>query len=496
MNDSAVWQMSGEAIAREINSGNLPPEDAVETFCQRARKFNPQLNAFLEIYSEEDISSQLTVLKKRLSGKENLPLAGVPLAIKDNICIRRKRVTCASKILANFVSPYSATVIELLERAGAIFVGKTNLDEFAMGSSTENSAFGPTRNPWNLDCVPGGSSGGSAAAVAAGLVPLSLGSDTGGSIRQPAAFCGITGLKPTYGLVSRYGLVAFASSLDQIGPFARDIGDIALMLEVISGADHRDSTSLSEPSIPYRKLLKTANLKGKVVGLPKEYFTGGISPEVEKSIQDAQQIFRESGVEFRQISLPHTNYAVAAYYIIAPAEASSNLSRYDSVRYGYREEAADLIDTYKQSRASGFGTEVKRRIMLGTYVLSAGYYEAYYGRAQRVRTRIREDFIKAFQDVDFILTPTAPTPAFTLGEKITDPLQMYLSDIFTIAVNLAGIAAISLPCGFSKEGLPIGMQLIFPPGKEAELLQAASIYQQQTAWHKYFPERFNNAATI
>jgi len=403
------------------------------------------------------------------------------------MCTTDGETNCASHILNSFIPPYPATVIEKLKEAGCIIIGKTNLDEFAMGSSTENSAFQITRNPWNSNYIPGGSSGGSAAAVAAGEVPLALGPDTGGSIRQPASMCGIVGIKPTYGRVSRYGLVAFASSLDQIGPLARDVTDCALLLEVISGKDKMDSTSLKHPVPDYLEFL-IPELKGIKIGLPQEYFIPGMEKEVKGKIMQATRVLEDLGAKIEKVSLPHTEYAVATYYLIATAEASSNLARYDGVKYGHRTQGkTDLIGMYKKTRSEGFGEEVKRRIMLGTYVLSKGYYEDYYGKAQRVRTLIKEDFDRVFQNFDAILTPTSPTVAFKVGEKIDDPLKMYLSDVFTISANLAGIPGISIPCGFGRDNLPIGLQILGKPFEEETVLRIAYAYEQNTEWHKRTP---------
>jgi aspartyl-tRNA(Asn)/glutamyl-tRNA(Gln) amidotransferase subunit A len=405
------------------------------------------------------------------------------VAIKDLICTQGIRTTCGSHILDNFVPTYDATVTVRLKKAGAVFVGKTNMDEFAMGSSTENSHFGPTRNPWDLERIPGGSSGGSAASVAAGECILSLGSDTGGSIRQPAACCGIVGLKPTYGRVSRYGLVAFASSLDQIGPFAKDVEDAALMLNAISGHEPRDSTSVNLPVPDYTKFLIN-DIRGMVLGVPREAFGEGIDPEVEATVREAIRTLEKLGAKMVDVSLPHSEYAVAVYYIIAPAEASSNLARYDGVKYGFRARGAyDLLEMYKETRSQGFGSEVKRRIMLGTYALSAGYYDAYYRKASQVRTLIGRDFEKAFAQCDALILPTAPTPAFKLGEKVDDPLQMYLSDIYTIPCNLAGLPGLSLPCGFAKSGLPIGLQVLGNHFQEEKILRVADAYERNTDHH-------------
>jgi len=412
----------------------------------------------------------------------------VPIAAKDIFNTAGLRTTCGSHILENYVSPYDATTISRIKRQNAVIIGKLNMDEFAMGSSNENSAFGPVRNPWDTNCVPGGSSGGSAASVAARQTAAALGTDTGGSIRQPASHCSVVGLKPTYGRVSRYGVVAYASSLDQVGPVTRDVRDCALLLKAIAGYDPSDSTSVDTPVPDYQAVLD-GDLGRVRIGLPKEYFIDGLDADVRRSVEQAVATYRDLGAEIIDVSLPHTTYAVACYYLIATAEASSNLARYDGVRFGLRAECAeDLIDMYMQSRAAGFGAEVKRRIMLGTYALSSGYYDAYYLKAQKVRTLIRQDFLEAFEKVDTLLTPVAPTPAFAIGEKVNDPLQMYLSDIYTIPVNLAGTCAMSLPCGFSAAGLPIGMQLIGKPFDEATILHTAHAFEQATEWHKRRPE--------
>jgi aspartyl-tRNA(Asn)/glutamyl-tRNA(Gln) amidotransferase subunit A len=424
-------------------------------------------------------------------GRRGGELAGVPIAVKDNLCTTFGTTTCSSKMLENFHSPYDATVIQKLESAGAVIVGKTNLDEFAMGSSTENSAFGSTRNPWNLNCVPGGSSGGSAAALASGACCGSIGSDTGGSIRQPAALCGVVGLKPTYGRISRYGLVAFASSLDQIGPFGWTVGDAALLLKVMSGHDPKDSTSVPHPVPDYPAEIDRP-IKGLRIGVAKEFeLAAGMDPHVSSAVEEAMKVYQRMGAQRVEVSLPHTEYGIAAYYVIAPCEASSNLARYDGIHYGHRTKKPvnDIIDLVSHSRAEGFGDEVKRRIMIGTYALSSGYYDAYYVRALQVRTLIKRDFDQAFNQCDVILSATSPTAAFAAGEKTADPLQMYLCDVFTVTCNIAGIAGISLPCGFTPgdQPLPIGLQLLGPTFGEETLLRAARMYESATDWHQRRP---------
>jgi aspartyl-tRNA(Asn)/glutamyl-tRNA(Gln) amidotransferase subunit A len=473
-------------LRARLARGEVSARDVMAACLERVKRVDPQVKAFLS-YDEADALAQADAADQQIQAGANQPLLGVPIALKDVLAVKGHPLNCASKILGNFVSPYDATVIEKLRAAGAIVFGRLNMDEFAMGSSTENSAFFTTRNPWDTTRIPGGSSGGSAAAVAADECAASLGSDTGGSIRQPAALCGCVGLKPTYGRVSRYGLVAFASSLDQIGPFTKDVRDAALLLNVISGHDQRDSTSIPEPVPDYTAALD-GNIRGLKLGLPKEYFIEGLSSEVKAAVDAAVKKLTELGAEVIDISLPHTEYAAATYYIIAPAEASANLARFDGIRYGARVAGADPLELYSKTRGQGFGPEVKRRIILGTYVLSSGYYDAFYLRAQKVRTLIREDFIKAFENVDAIVTPTTPTPAFKAGEKSGDPIQMYLSDIFTISCNLAGICGISLPCGFSAEPkLPIGLQLLGKPFGEATILKIAHAYEQATDWHKQRP---------
>jgi len=461
--------------------------EVVSGFLSRIEKNDGEINAFLTLLADRALGEA----REFDQGARSIglsPLAAIPLAIKDVICLQGVRTTCASQILEGFIPPYDAAVMESLRESGAIILGKTNMDEFAMGSSTENSAYKTTHNPWDLSRVPGGSSGGSAAAIAADLCAGSLGTDTGGSIRQPASFCGVVGLKPTYGRVSRFGLVAFASSLDQIGPITKDVEDAALLLQVIAGYDRRDSTSVDHPIPDYRAAIKES-IKGLRLGIPREYFIEGIHPDVALMVRKAIQTCRELGAETLEVSLPHTEYGVAAYYIIAPAEASSNLARYDGVKYGLRvPDARDLASMYRQSRSRGFGFEVKRRIMLGTYVLSAGYYDAYYKKASQVRTLIRQDFEKAFETCDALLTPVAPIPAFKIGEKTDDPLQMYLSDMLTLPASLAGIPGISVPCGFSSDKLPIGLQVLGPHFREDLILRIAYQFEQATPHLRMKPD--------
>jgi aspartyl-tRNA(Asn)/glutamyl-tRNA(Gln) amidotransferase subunit A len=456
-------------------------------YLERIAATNPALNTFITI-CEESAIGEAEAADKRIAAGDTQPLTGLPIAVKDIFSTRNVRTTCGSRILQNYRPPYDASVIDRLKKQNAVLLGKLNMDEFAMGSSNENSAYGPAKNPWDRTCVPGGSSGGSAASVAARQTAAALGTDTGGSVRQPAAHCGVVGLKPTYGRVSRYGVVAYASSLDQVGPVTRDVRDCALLLQAVAGYDPADSTSVDTPVPDYAATLE-GDLQGLRIGLPDEYFIEGVDADVHQAVTAAVDRYRQLGAQVVPVSLPHTAYAVACYYLVATAEASSNLARYDGVRYGLRaEDAENLIDTYMKSRAAGFGTEVKRRIMLGTYALSSGYYDAYYLKAQKVRTLIRQDFLEAFNQVDVLLTPIAPTPAFQLGEKVADPLTMYLSDIFTIPVNLAGTCAISVPCGFAENGLPIGLQLIGKPFAEATILQAAYAFEQATDWHHRKPD--------
>jgi len=471
-------------LHKQFKAGEVTATEIVRAYFLRLSQVEPKIKAFVTQTKEAAFAQAEDLDRKLKDWRKTQPLTGMPLAVKDNICTNGVPTTCSSRMLQNFVPPYDATVVAKLRAQEYILLGKTNLDEFAMGSSTENSAFGPSRNPWNVHCVPGGSSGGSAAAVAAEECVAALGSDTGGSIRQPAAFCGVVGLKPTYGRVSRYGLVAFASSLDQIGPITRNVFDAAFLLQAIAGHDPMDSTSVDRPVPDYMKALQKRDVKSLRVGVPVEFFTEGLDPEVEQAVRAAIDELKHLGAEIKEIRLPRTDAAVAVYYVIATAEASSNLARFDGVKFGLRaKETKDLLELYMKTRQEGFGPEVKRRIMLGTYVLSAGYYDAYYGKAQAVRTLVCQDFSAAFKDVDVIVTPATPTPAFKLGEKSENPLQMYLSDIFTISVNLAGLPAIALPCGFSKAGLPIGLQLIGRAFEEETVLRAAHAYEQSTQWH-------------
>jgi len=484
--DNEILNLSAVELAGRIKSKKISSVEALKAFMARLKSVEPKIKAFVTVLEKEALESAKKVDEKIARGENAGALAGVPIAIKDNMMVTGCPTTCSSKILKNYIAPYNATVIEKIEKEGAVFVGKTNLDEFAMGSSTENSALQTTRNPWDTERIPGGSSGGSAAAVSAQVAPLALGSDTGGSIRQPASCCGVVGLKPTYGRVSRYGLVAFASSLDQIGPFARKTEDAAALLGAIAGHDPKDSTSVNVAVPDYAASIKK-DIKGLKIGLPEEYFSKGLDKEVESSIREAVKVLEKLGAVVKKISLPHTEYAVAVYYIIAPCEASANLARYDGVRYGFRAESSGLLETYEKTRGQGFGPEVKRRIMLGTYALSAGYYDAYYGKAQRVRTLILQDFENAFKEVDVIAAPTAPTSAFKIGEKSQDPLQMYLSDIYTISSNLAGIPAVSVPCGFTSGKLPVGLQIMGRPFDEETVLRAAYSYEKNTGWTEEHP---------
>ena len=484
LNQLTISELTAKLAKREVSSRAV-----TEACLQQIQRVDGQIHAFLSHDTAAALAQAETADESLAGGATHAqqPLLGVPLAVKDVIAVKGQPLTCGSKILGKFISPYDATVAEKLKAAGAVLLGRLNMDEFARGRSTENSAFGVTRNPWDPSRIPGGSSGGSAAAVAADELIAALGSDTGGSVRQPAALCGCVGLKPTYGRVSRFGLVAFASSLDQIGPLTKDVRDAATMLSVISGHDQRDSTSIPE-SVPDYAASLGHSIRGLKLGLPKEYMIGGLDPEVKQAIDGAVAQLTKLGAEIVEISLPHTDYAVATYYIIATAEASANLARFDGIRYGARVDGADPIELYFKTRGAGFGAEVKRRIILGTYVLSSGYYDAYYLRAQKVRTLIRQDFLKAFETVDAIVAPTTPTAAFKIGEKSEDPLQLYLGDIFTLSCNLAGICGISVPCGFTcSPKLPIGLQLLGRPMQEATLLRVAHAYEQSTDWHKARP---------
>lgn len=504
----SLIDLTAAELLRELRAGNASATEAATAYLDRIERLNPGVNAYVRVDRERVLAAAEKIDRRRHAKEPLGALAGLPVAVKDLLCTVGEPTTCGSRMLRDFRPPYDATAVARLRAADAVILGKTNLDEFAMGGSTESSIFGPTHNPWNLRCIAGGSSGGSAAAVAASLAPLAIGTDTGGSIRQPAGLCGITGLKPTYGRVSRYGLVAFASSLDQIGPMAHTAEDCALLLETLAGHDPRDATSVNRPAPAYSEAL-AAPLKGLRLGVVKEHFGAGLEPEVASAVTQAIDVFRSLGATIKDVELPHGRYGVATYYVIAPCEASSNLARYDGVHYGHRtDESAMLkelesetlasknaasVDTslvrmYRQSRSEGFGAEVKRRIMLGTYALSAGYYDAYYLKALQVRRLIREDYDRAFADVDLIVGPVTTSPAFPIGEKDNDPLAMYLVDLYTVTANLAGIPGIAFPCGFSKSGLPIGVQLQAPLFAEERLLQAAHQYQGTTDWHKKRPE--------
>jgi len=483
LNQLTISELTAKLAKREVSA-----RETVQACLDQISRVDPQIHAFIS-HDATNALTQADAADKLLAagGNADKPLLGIPIAIKDVLAVKDQPLNCGSKILGKFISPYDATAIQKLKAAGAIIFGRLNMDEFAMGSSTENSAFGVTRNPWDTARIPGGSSGGSAAAVAADECIASLGTDTGGSIRQPASLCGVVGMKPSYGRISRFGLVAFASSLDQIGPFTKNVRDTATLLEVMSGLDPLDSTSMPQPVPHYASKLE-GGVKGLKLGLPREYMIGGLDAEVKQSVDAAVKHLEKLGAEIVEVSLPHTDYAVATYYIIATAEASANLARFDGVRYCARVDGKDPVEMYGKTRGAGFGAEVKRRVILGTYVLSSGYYDAYYLRAQKVRTLIRNDFLKAFEKVDAIVTPTAPTAAFKIGEKSDDPLQMYLSDIFTISCNLAGICGLSIPCGFTRSPkLPIGLQLLGKPFGEETILRIAHTYEQSTNWHKEKP---------
>lgn len=477
-----LFDLTIHELHAKLKNKQVSASEATRAMLARIEAVEQQIGAFITVTPEQALADAESADRRIAAGNMDL-LTGIPLALKDIFLTEGIRTTCGSRILHNFIPPYSATSYEKLVERGAVLLGKLNQDEFAMGSSNESSAHGNVRNPWDTTRIPGGSSGGSAAAVAARQATATLGTDTGGSIRQPASHCGCVGLKPTYGRISRYGVIAYASSLDQVGPLTRDVTDCAIMLGALAGYDPKDSTSVNTTVPDYCEAL-TGDVRGLRIGLPKEYFIAGLDPDVQAAMNQAIETYRGLGAEFIDISLPHTDYAVATYYLIATAEASSNLARYDGVRFGHRAaEAAGLLDMYTKSRSQGFGAEVKRRIMIGTYALSSGYYDAYYVKAQKVRTLIMQDFVRAFEGVDVIMTPVAPTPAFRIGEKTNDPLQMYLSDIFTIPVNLAGTCALSVPAGLSKEGMPIGLQLVGKPFGEGTILRAAHAFEQATEWH-------------
>ena len=484
-----ITDLTVHELQEKLKNKELTVSEITEAYCNRIEENENKVDAFVTTYLKEAKNQAKDVEEKINNGEITGEYAGIPIGIKDNICVKGTKTTCSSKILENFIAPYSATVAEKLQKENIITLGKMNMDEFAMGSSTENSGIKITKNPWDLERVPGGSSGGSAAAVAANLVPWALGSDTGGSIRQPASLCGIVGLKPTYGLVSRYGLVAYASSLDQIGPLTEDVRDAAKLLTIIAGKDEKDSTSEDNGSINYENCLKN-DVKGLKIGVPREFFGEGIDEEVKSKLYEAIEIYKELGAEVEEFSLDIAKYALATYYIIADAEASSNLGRFDGIRYGHRtEEYSNIDEIFKKSRSEGFGDEVKRRIIFGTYVLSSGYYDAYYKKAQQVRTLVSNEFNKAFEKYDVILTPTSPTTAFKIGEKSGDPMQLYLADIDTVSVNVAGLPGISIPCGVDSKGLPIGMQLIGNKFQEETILNAAYTFEQKYKFReKYKPE--------
>ena len=485
-----ITELTVHELKEKIQKKELSSAEITKAFAERVKEKEESLNAFLTVLTDDAIKQAEEMDKKIDKGEITSELAGIPIGIKDNICTKGIRTTCGSKMLENFISPYDATVMEKINSAGMINLGKLNMDEFAMGSSTENSAFQKTHNPWNLKKVPGGSSGGSATAVAANMVPWALGSDTGGSVRQPASLCGIVGLKPTYGLISRYGLVAYASSLDQIGTFTKDVEDCALLLNVIAGKDERDTTSVKAENKDYVKALKN-NVKGLRIGVPKEYFGDGINPEVREAIEKAIMEYKELGAIVEECSIPIADYTLATYYIISCAEASSNLGRFDGIRYGYRTPNYEsLEDIFINSRTEGFGDEVKRRIILGTYVLSSGYYDAYYKKAQKVRTVIKNEFNKIFEKYDILITPTSPTVAFDIGEKSNNPMEMYMADICTVPINVAGVPAISIPCGVDKTGMPIGMQIIGKHFSEETILNAAYTYEQKTKFREKYKPAF------
>ena len=485
-----ITELTVHELQEKLKNKELTVSEITKAYVDRINEKEKDVNAFITLLTDEALEKAKVIEEKINNGELNSELAGIPIGIKDNICTKGVKTTCASKMLENFVSPYDATIMEKINSEGMINLGKLNMDEFAMGSSTEHSALAKTRNPWNLNTVPGGSSGGSAAAVAANMVPWALGSDTGGSIRQPASLCGVVGLKPTYGLVSRYGLVAFASSLDQIGPITKDVKDSAILLNLLVGHDEKDTTSLDMPKVDYVECLKN-DVKGLKIGIPKEFFAEGLNDEVRASLEKAIEKYKELGAEVEEFSLDIAKYSLAAYYTIACAEASSNLGRFDGIRYGYRTPNYDnLEDIFVKSRSEGFGAEVKRRIILGTYVLSSGYYDAYYKKAQQVRTLVKKEFDKAFEKYDVILTPTSPIVAFEAGTKSNNPLEMYLADICTVSVNVAGLPGISIPCGVNSEGMPIGMQLIGNRFEEGKILNAAYTYEQATKFRENYKPEF------
>ena len=487
-----ITELTVHELQEKLAAKELTITEITKAYVDRINEKEKDVQAFITLQTDEAMKKAEEIEAKVNNGEVNSAFAGIPIGIKDNLCTKGVKTTCASKMLENFVAPYDATVVEKLNNENMISLGKLNMDEFAMGSSTENSAFKKTKNPWNLNAVPGGSSGGSAAAVAANLVPWALGSDTGGSIREPASFCGVVGLKPTYGLVSRYGLVAFASSLDQIGPITKDVKDSAMLLNLLVGHDEKDTTSLDMPKVDYVAELKN-DVKGLKIGVPKEFFGEGINSEVKACLEKAIEKYKELGAEVEEFSLNIAEYSLAVYYIIACAEASSNLGRFDGIRYGYRtENYSNLKDIYRNSRSEAFGPEVKRRIILGTYVLSSGYYDAYYKKAQQVRTLVKNEFDKAFEKYDVVLTPTAPAVAYQFGEKTENPLEMYLSDICTVSVNVAGLPGISIPCGLDSKGMPIGMQLIGQRFSEATILNAAYTFEQATKFRENYKPTFKN----
>ena len=489
-----ITDLTVHELQDKLKNKELTSSEITNAYVDKIKENEPKVEAFITTLTDDAVAKAEEIDKKREAGELTQKLAGIPIGIKDNICTKGINTTCSSRMLENFISPYDATVMDKVNNENLINLGKLNMDEFAMGGSTETSYFKKTKNPWNLECVPGGSSGGSAAAVASNMVPWALGSDTGGSIRQPASFCGVVGLKPTYGLVSRYGLVAFASSLDQIGPITKDVKDSAILLNIIAGHDEKDTTSVDIEKKDYVKALKN-DVKGMKIGVPKEFFGEGINAEVKEKLEQAIEKYKELGAVVEEFSLDIANYALATYYIIACAEASSNLGRFDGIRYTYRTpEFKDLKEIYKKSRSEGFGAEVKRRIILGTYVLSSGYYDAYYKKAQKVRTLVTNEFNKSFEKYDVILTPTSPTVAFKIGEKSENPLEMYLSDICTVSVNIAGLPGISVPCGVDSQGMPIGMQLIGNKFCEETILNAAYTYEQATNFRQNYKPTFKGGA--